>query len=180
MARGRLSGYELVKKLRSRALVGKVTLLAMPIVARRRLLLAALGAAALCGVALGLLLTRGGTESALAKGRAGVLAEGKFRTVSWGTTGSATIARAQSGRLELRLSRSFSTQRAPELFVYLARHEGGVRTEWDRLAPLRSASGAQRYALPSAAADTRGLSVAIFCEKCNKAWGTARLASPRA
>jgi hypothetical protein len=147
----------------------------MRIVARRRLLLAALGAAALGGLALGLLLTRGGTESALAQGPAGVLAQGKFRTVSWGTTGRATIVRGVSGRLELRLSKSFSTQRAPELFVYLARHQGVARTEWKMLAPLRSASGAQRYALPSEAADTSGLSVTIFCVKCNKAWGTARL-----
>jgi hypothetical protein len=149
----------------------------MNIIARRRLLLMAIGAAALGGVALGLLLTRGGTENALAQGPAGVLARGKFSAVSWGTTGSATIVRAKSGRLELRLSRSFTTQRAPELFVYLARHRGEVRTEWKRLAPLRSASGSQRYALPSAAADTRGLSVAIFCEKCNKTWGAATFVS---
>lgn len=150
----------------------------MRIIAQRRFLLAALGAAVLGGLALGLLLTRGGTENALAQGRAEVLAQGKFRTVSWGTTGTATIARAESGRLELRLSRSFTTQRAPELFVYLARHRGGVRTDWTRLAPLRSASGTQRYALPSEAADTQGLSVAIFCEKCNKTWGAARFVSP--
>jgi hypothetical protein len=149
----------------------------MRIVARRRLLLTALGAAALGGVALGLLLTRGGAENALAQGP-GVLAQGKFSTVSWGTTGTAAIVRAKSGRLELRLSRSFRTQRAPELFVYLARHRGPVRTEWTRLAPLRSASGSQRYALPSAAADIRGLSVAVFCEKCNKTWGAARFVSP--
>lgn len=149
----------------------------MSIVARRRLLLTAIGAAALGGVALGLLLTRGGTENALAQGPAGVLAQGKFSTVSWGTTGTAAIVRAKSGRLELRLSRSFRTQRAPELFVYLARHRGAVRTEWTRLAPLRRASGSQRYALPSASADTRGLSVAVFCEKCNKTWGTARFVS---
>jgi Electron transfer DM13 len=150
----------------------------MHIVARRWLVLAVLGAAALGGLALGLLLTRGGTENALAQGRAGVLAKGAFRTVSWGTTGTATIARAKSGRLELRLSSSFTTQRAPELFVYLARHRGGIRTDWKRLAPLRSAFGTQRYALPSEAADTRGLSVAIFCEKCNKTWGAAKFVSP--
>jgi hypothetical protein len=150
----------------------------MSIVARRRgLLLTAIGAAALGGVALGVLLTRGGTENALAQGP-GVVAQGKFRTVSWGTTGSATIVRARSGRLELRLSGTFTTQRAPELYVYLARHRDGVRTEWERLAPLRRAYGSQRYALPSEAVDTRGLSVAIFCEKCNKTWGAARFVSP--
>jgi hypothetical protein len=138
------------------------------------LLLGALGAAALGGLALGLALTRGGTESALAQGPPAVLAQGSFRSVSWGTTGTATIARNGSGHLVLRLSKTFTTQRAPELFVYLARQQGGRRTEWKVLAPLKSASGAQRYALPAEAADTRGLSVAIVCAKCNKTSGAAR------
>jgi hypothetical protein len=145
----------------------------MMFLARRRLLLAVLGAAVLGGLALGLVLSRG-SESALAEGRPGVLAQGKFRSVGWGTDGTATIVRSTSGRLELRLSKSFSTQRAPELFVYLARHQGVRRTEWKALAPLHSAYGAQRYSLPSEAADTRGLSVAIVCTKCNKTWGAAR------
>lgn len=146
----------------------------MRIAARRRWLLAALGAAAIAGLAAGLALAYGGTGSALAQGRAGVLAQGKFRSVGWGTTGTATIVRRPSGRLVLRLSKSFSTQRAPELFVYLARHEGGRRTEWKELAPLHSASGAQHYALPVSAADTRGLSVAVVCSKCDRTWGAAR------
>jgi Electron transfer DM13 len=145
----------------------------MRIVARRRLLLAVIGAAALGGLALGLVLSRG-SEKALAQGRPGVVAQGTFRSVSWGTDGTATIVRSTSGHLELRLSKSFSTQRAPELFVYLARHQGVRRTEWKALAPLHSAYGAQRYSLPPEAADTRGLSVAIVCTKCNKTWGAAR------
>jgi Electron transfer DM13 len=142
------------------------------------MLLGALGVAALGGLALGLALTRGGTDSALAQGPPGVLAQGPFRSVSWGTTGTATIVRDGSGQLVLRLSRSFTTQRAPELFVYLARQRGGRRTEWKVLAPLKSASGAQRYLLPAEAGDTRGLSVEIVCAKCNKTSGAARLGSP--
>ena len=149
----------------------------MPIIARRRLLLAALAAAALCGLALGLLLTRGGTENALAQGPPGVVARGDFRTVGWATAGTATLVRTASGRIELRLSRTFATQPSPELFVYLARHRGGVRTEWKRLAPLRRYEGSQRYRLPSEAADLRGLSIAIVCEKCNKTNGVAKFAS---
>jgi hypothetical protein len=148
----------------------------MSFVARRRLLLAAIAAAALGGLALGLVLGRG-SGSALAQGRPGVVAQGKFVSVAWGTTGTATIVRNTSGRLELRLSKSFSTQRAPELFVYLARHDRGRRTEWKELGSLRSAWGAQRYLLPADAADVRGLSVAIVCEKCNKTWGAARFAA---
>jgi hypothetical protein len=150
----------------------------MRIVVRRRLVLGALGAAGLAGLALGLLLARGGTENALAQRPPGVLARGEFRTVGWATSGTATVVRTGSGRIELRLSRTFATQRGPELFVYLARHRGGVRTEWRRLAPLRSSEGNQRYRLPASAADTRGLSVAIVCEKCNQTNGVARLASP--
>jgi hypothetical protein len=127
--------------------------------------------AALAGVVLG----HGAAGSARAQARPGVVARGPFRTVSWGTDGTATVVRDTSGRLTLRLSRSFATQRAPELFVYLARHEHGVRTEWKELAPLRSAFGAQQYPLPASAAEINGLSVAIVCVKCNKTWGSARL-----
>jgi hypothetical protein len=132
---------------------------------RRRSLLAAAGAAAAVGLALGLTLTRGGTENALAQGPAGVLARGSFKTVSWGTTGSARIERDASGRVTLRLSRDFTTQRAPELFVHL----GSKRF------PLQSASGSQTYVLSGAGTATLHATVQIFCEKCNKAWGDAKL-----
>lgn len=150
----------------------------MRFVARRRLLLAVIGAAALGGLVLGLVLSRG-SGSALAQGRPGVVATGKFFSVAWATNGTAKIVRQPSGRLELRLSKTFTTRQAPELFVYLARHEGGRRTEWTELASLHSASGAQRYRLPVEAADTHGLSVAIFCAKCNKTWGAARFVTAR-
>jgi hypothetical protein len=148
----------------------------MRFVARRRLLLAVIGAAALGGFALGLVLGRG-SDTALAQGRPGVVAQGKFFSVAWATTGTAKVVRGASGHLELRLSGTFRTREAPELYVYLARHEGARRTEWKELAALRSASGAQRYSLPAEAADVRGLSVAIVCAKCNKTWGAARFAS---
>lgn len=154
-------------------------MVSMKFVARRRLLLAALGAAVIGGLAAGLAVSRGGTDSALAQGRPGVVAQGKFISVGWATTGTAAIVREPSGRLVLRLSKSFTTRAAPELFVYLARHDGARRTEWKELASLHSAAGAQRYSLPSDAADPRGLSVAIVCAKCNKTWGAARFAAPR-
>jgi hypothetical protein len=130
-----------------------------------RVSLAALAVAVATGLTLGFAFGRGGTESALAKGPPGVLAEGTFRTVSWGTTGTAAIVRDSSGRVRLRLSRDFRTQRAPELFV----HIGSLRM------PLRKASGAQSYALASAGPALLGATVEIFCEKCNKAWGRATL-----
>lgn len=130
----------------------------------RRMAVALLGAAVLTGVVLGLVLGRAGPDSAAAQGPAEALSRGPFKTISWGTTGTATIERTASGRLVLRLSRDFRTQRAPELFI----HMGGTRM------PLKRASGAQSYAL-SEHVDPNAR-VQVFCEKCNRAWGEAKLA----
>jgi hypothetical protein len=124
---------------------------------------ALLAAGALTAAALGFAFTRSDTGSASAKGPAGVLARGPFKTVSWATAGSATVERTASGHLVLRFSRDFRTQRAPELFV----HIGSFRM------PLKRAWGAQTYALPENA-DMRQ-PVEVFCEKCNKAWGEVTL-----
>ena len=133
----------------------------------RRVAIALLAAAALTAAGVGIAFGRGG-DDARAQGPARVLARGAFETVSWSTTGTATVERTASGRLILRLSRDFRTQRAPELFVHL----GSTRM------PLKRASGAQTYVL-SGRADPRE-PVVIFCEKCNKAWGEAKLRPTRA
>jgi hypothetical protein len=112
------------------------------------------------GAALGLAFARGG-EKVSVKGPA--VWHGDFKTVSWSTTGSATIERTASGDVVLRLSRDFRTQRAPELFI----HIGSTRM------PLKRAWGAQTYSL-SGNVDPHD-SVQVFCEKCNKAWGVAKL-----
>jgi electron transfer DM13 len=136
--------------------------------------LAVFVATALGGLAAGIVLSRGDAESALAQGPPGVLASGSFKAIGWGTSGTATVVRERSGQLKLRFSKRFATQRAPELFVYLAKYAGERRTLWKEVAPLRRAWGPQEYDLPSNAA-IRGASVTIFCAKCNKAWGAARL-----
>ena len=128
----------------------------------RRVAAALLAAGAVTGAALGLAFSRGGGDTASA-GPPGPLWRGAFKTVSWGTTGTATIERTSSGRLVLRISRDFKTQRAPELFI----HIGSIRM------PLKRASGAQVYALSDDADPREG--VQVFCEKCNKAWGVAKL-----
>lgn len=79
----------------------------------RRLAAALLAAGAIIGAALGLAFSRGESKSALSDGPAGVLARGEFKTVSWGTKGSASIVRDASGHITLRFSRGFTTQRAP-------------------------------------------------------------------
>ena len=147
---------------------------------RTRVLMAVLAAAAAGALTAGIVVARGGdASSALAKGPAGVVATGHFRSVIWGTSGTAAIVRDGSGHLKLRLSKTFRTQRAPELYVYVARYEDGHRTAWVRVAPLRSASGAQAYELPAKAAMAPDVSVTIFCEKCNKVWGAADLHAVR-
>jgi hypothetical protein len=132
----------------------------------RRLAAALLAAGAITGAALGLAFSRGESKSALSDGPAGVLARGHFKTVSWGTKGSASIVRDASGHITLRFSRDFTTQRAPELYVHVG----------SRRMPLQRAWGAQSYSLSHADARVLGAAVEVFCEKCNKAWGVAKLA----
>jgi hypothetical protein len=132
---------------------------------RPRLLLAGLGVAAAAGLALGFTLTRGGPENVLAQGPPGVLASGTLKTVTWGTKGSVTIERTRTGKVILRFSRDFKTQRAPELFVHLGSRRMALQRPW----------GEQVYVLSGAGPATLHATVQVFCEKCNKAWGVAQL-----
>jgi hypothetical protein len=145
---------------------------------RRWLLLAVLAAAIVVGLAAGIVLAHGGTNSTLVKGHPAVLARGTFRSVGWGTYGKATIARDAAGHVTLRLSSDFQTQRAPALYVFLVRYRGKERRLWQQVGPLRRAWGAQRYELPASTPGLVGASVAIYCEKCNKVNGLAALRSP--
>ena len=142
---------------------------------RRNVLLTVLAVAVAGGAAAGILLTRGGTESALAQGRPGVLARGPFKSLAWGTTGSAQIVRDGSGHLKLRFTGTFTTQPAPELFVYLARYKGSRRIQWTEVGSLKSASGAQVYDLSGKTVKNLHVSVAVYCGKCNKISGAAQL-----
>jgi len=142
---------------------------------RNRLLLLLAGVAAAGGIAAGVALTRGGAESALAQGSPGVLARGDFKSLGWGTTGSAEIVRDGAGHLKLRLSEAFRTQDAPELFVYFAKYRGKQRTEWKQVGPLKRAWGKQVYNLPVSAAGDLRASVTVYCGKCNRISGAAQL-----
>jgi hypothetical protein len=106
----------------------------------RRLAAALLATAAVAGAALGLAFTRGEAKGSLSHGPA--------------------------GHVTLRFSRSFNTQRAPELYVHMD----------SRRMPLQRAWGAQSYSLAHAGARDLDATVQVFCEKCNKAWGVAKLA----
>jgi hypothetical protein len=132
---------------------------------RPRLLLAGLGITVAAGLALGFTLTRGGPGNALAQGPPGVLASGTLKTVTWGTKGSVTIERTRRGKVILRFSRDFKTQRAPELFVHVGSRRMVLQRPW----------GEQVYVLAGARPATLHATVQVFCEKCNKAWGSAQL-----
>jgi hypothetical protein len=135
----------------------------------RRVAAALLAAAAVTGAVVGLAFARSDAKGALSDGPAGMLARGSFKTVSWGTTGSATIVRDSSGRITLRFSRDFVTQRAPELYVHMGSRRMALQRAW----------GAQSYPLSHADARVLGATVQVFCEKCNKTWGEAKLAPVR-
>jgi hypothetical protein len=142
---------------------------------QRRLLVAVGATAAAGGLAAGLVVANDHYDRALAQGPPQILAQGSFRTIAWNTSGTASLVREASGDLKLRLSSTFVTKAAPELFLYLVKYDGQKRTVWRDVAALRSAQGRQEYNLPSGAAKIHDLSVAIYCGKCNKISALARL-----
>src|SRR2546428_10419396 len=110
---------------------------------RRRLLVAAVVAAPIAGATAGLVLGRDNSGQALAQGPPHVIAEGKFRSLTWNTIGTAFLVREPSGDLKLQLSRSFMTKDAPELYVYLAKLHGQQRVVWKQVGPRRNSQGLQ-------------------------------------
>lgn len=141
---------------------------------RPTLLVTTLSVVALSAVVVTLIFTRGSAEEALGQGPPRVLAHGSFRGIHTGTEGTAEIVRDGSGNLTLRFSRSFRTQQAPEIYVYLVTSEdhGQRRSE---LGLLRVAAGSQEYALPSKDRSILRSKVEIVCAKCNAIYGEARL-----
>jgi hypothetical protein len=141
---------------------------------KRRLGLALVIAAALGGLAAGLLVGHAHSGNALAQGPPRVMAKGTFRSLTWNTEGTASLIREPSGQLRLRLSSDFTTKHAPELYVYLAKLSGQQRTYWKQVGELKSTQGAQEYTV-SGAATASGVQVAIYCGKCNQISGLAPL-----
>ena len=145
-----------------------------------RLLLFVLVVAVLGGLAAGIAVARGG--SAAPKGSPGVVSRGTFRTITWSTTGTATVVRDASGHLQLRLGKDFTTKRTPDLWVYLAKYDGnvwnGTRVEWKLVGAVKRGWGSATYALPADAAKP-GMSIAIYCGECGRLSGIAQLQAVR-
>jgi hypothetical protein len=145
---------------------------------RPRLAYAVIVTAAVAGLAAGLVVGHGRSGSALAQGPPRVLAEGKFRSITWSTLGTASLVREPSGDLRLRLSSRFMTKEAPETYIYLAKFDGQQRTFWKEVGELKRFQGPQQYKVSSDAASP-GVQIAIYCGKCNKISGIAPLAAVR-
>ena len=141
---------------------------------KRRLGLAVVLAAALGGLAAGLVVGHAHSGNALAQGSPRIVAKGTFRSLTWNTAGTATLVRQPSGDLRLRLGGDFTTKHAPELFVYLATLRGQQRIFWKQVGALKSSQGAQQYSV-SADATKPGVQIAIYCGKCNQISGLAAL-----
>ena len=143
--------------------------------------MAVVATAILGGLAAGIAVARSGSSAPA--GPPGVLAKGAFVSVSWSTRGTASLVRDASG-MKLRLSKAFSTRRSPDLWVYLARYQGGYKhgrqTEWKLISELHRSWGAQTYHLPASAAREVGAWVVIFCGECGKISGLAQLRPGRA
>jgi hypothetical protein len=146
----------------------------MKIFSGQRRFAAVAAIAAVVGLAAGLLLAHEQSSSALAQGPPKVVAEGKFRSLTWTTLGTASLIRQPSGDLRLRLGSGFMTKDAPELFVYLARLRGQQRVFWKEVGNLKRWEGAQEYDVGSEATKP-GVQVAIYCGKCNQISGLAQL-----
>jgi hypothetical protein len=145
---------------------------------RRRFLLAAAVAVATGAAVSAVVLPRGAAQG-IGHGPAGVLASGHFRTTGWGTYGTASIVRDARGTVKLRLNADFNTQRAPELFVYLATYVDGRRVHRSEVAPLHRAWGRQEYVLRGASERMLRQAVEIVCAKCAKTNGVAQLEPTR-
>jgi hypothetical protein len=145
--------------------------------ARNRLLLAVLLAVVGAGVAGGIALARG--DAGKTPQSAAVLARGKFKTLTWGTTGSAILERTASGKLVLRFDQAFSTRDAPDLYVYLdqqdLRTHKGNRGKNLLVGSLANPQGGQHYVLPARAASMTGYLVEIYCAECDKTNALAQL-----
>jgi hypothetical protein len=141
-----------------------------------RLALSILAVAVLGALAAGIAVARGGSN--VSHGRPGVVSSGTFRTVTWSTTGTATVVRDASGHLKLRLGKDFTTRRGPDVWVYLAKYEGSVwngkRVEWKLVGQVKRGWGSATYGLPADAARP-GMSIAIFCGECGRLSGLAEL-----
>jgi hypothetical protein len=123
----------------------------------------------------------GPVESATPPPQDQVLAEGAFEDAEHGTEGVAKVLQLADGRRFLRFE-GLATSDGPDLHVWMTdQPSGGDWASYDdgryvRLGDLKATHGNQNYEVP-AKADLEGLvSVVIWCDRFNVAFGTAPVA----
>jgi hypothetical protein len=114
--------------------------------------------------------------------RATTLASGTFVDAEHMTSGTARLLELADGSRHLRLE-NFSTSDGPDVHVWITDQTAGG-DDWGRyddgryvaLGLLKGTDGNQNYAIPAGADLTGLVSVVIWCDRFNVAFGTAALA----
>lgn len=112
------------------------------------------------------------------------LASGTFVAAEHATSGTARILELADGSRHVRLE-DFSTSDGPDIHVWLTDQPAGG-DDWGRyddgryvaLGLVKATDGNQNYVIPSDADLTGLVSVVIWCDRFNVAFGTAALAPP--
>jgi hypothetical protein len=107
------------------------------------------------------------------------LATGTFVSREHETVGTARVVRLPDGQTVVRLE-GFETSNGPALFVYLSQNAaGGEEAAFDDdfvdLGALKGNVGDQNYAVPAGVDATGYVSVVIWCDRFDAAFGAADL-----
>ncbi len=108
------------------------------------------------------------------------LAAGTFVSREHETVGTARVVRLPDGQVVVRLE-GFRTSNGPALFVYLSQNPaGGEEAAFDEqfvdLGALKGNVGDQNYAVPAGVDATGYVSVVVWCDRFDAAFGAADLA----
>ncbi len=106
---------------------------------------------------------------------------GEFVSLDHGTTGTARVLQLADGSRIVRLE-GLDTSNGPDLYVYLSTNpasgdEGAFDDDFVNLGRLKGNQGDQNYDLPADVDLVRFVSVVIWCDRFDSAFGAANLAS---
>lgn len=106
---------------------------------------------------------------------------GEFVSLDHGTTGTARVLALADGSRIVRLE-GLDTSNGPDLYVYLSTNpasgdEGAFDDDFVNLGRLKGNQGDQNYDLPADVDLVRFVSVVIWCDRFDSAFGAANLAA---
>jgi hypothetical protein len=109
------------------------------------------------------------------------LARGEFVSLDHGTSGTARVLELADGSRIVRLE-GLDTSNGPDLFVYLSTNaasgdEGAFDDDVVNLGRLKGNQGDQNYDLPADVELARFVSVVVWCDRFDSAFGAADLAA---